>query len=484
MPHMAGEPDGKAVDISAARCMSSMRDAFPRWRVGLAVLVAAVAAGYAVQLGLELEDGDRDIYEYTSVAATGVFVIELLITLAVEKRKFFALPMRYLNLVDVVLTLVAIAETIFWALGEKYFLLKVLKALRVFRAFWVLSFFSGLSYALGVVERVITNFALVLVFGFAILYCNALLLTKFVGGYEPFASDSHIQESYGSVTDSLATLYQLCTLQNAWPKVEYVLDMSGDSYVANFVWILHVECFLFFSYAWFVLVMGGIFKGLMKEMRCEDERASLAHRSKVQVLEKALLDQNKELGNDLWSDDEDEAQGQRAVMQIEELDDIGASVKILGLDWAEVMQTLKYAAKQAGNAEEVRSDAIRSLFTLDKGVTKLDLYKTSFEMIQKLKSSLAMQREETEELRHNVTLLVGLLQQNIQTAANQENLRNKNQDWLKEREQVMGRNEKLTADIINLKRQLQAAKVEAAAARSSIGQKVLKTSSVNLHTGI
>ena len=48
----------------------------------------------------------------------------------------------------------------------------------------------------------------------------------------------------------------------------------------------------------------------------------------------------------------------------------------------------------------------------------------------------------------------------------------------------MGRNEKLTADIINLKRQLQAAKVEAAAARSSIGQKVLKTSSVNLHTGI
>ena len=74
--------------------------------------------------------------------------------------------------------------------------------------------------------------------------------------------------------------------------------------------------------------------------------------------------------------------------------------------------------------------------------------------------------------------------QNIQTASNQENLRNKNQDWLKEREQVMGRNEKLTADIINLKRQLQAAKVEAAAARSSIGQKVLKTSSVNLHTGI
>ena len=46
----------------------------------------------------------------------------------------------------------------------------------------------------------------------------------------------------------------------------------------------------------------------------------------------------------------------------------------------------------------------------------------------------------------------------------------RNQEWFQEREQLRNKNEKLAADIINIKRQLQAAKVEAAAARSTIGQ--------------
>ena len=41
-----------------------------------------------------------------------------------------------------------------------------------------------------------------------------------------------------------------------------------------------------------------------------------------------------------------------------------------------------------------------------------------------------------------------------------------------EREQLKQKNERLAADLINVKRQMQAAKVEAAAARSAIGQSV------------
>ena len=51
-------------------------------------------------------------------------------------------------------------------------------------------------------------------------------------------------------------------------------------------------------------------------------------------------------------------------------------------------------------------------------------------------------------------------------------MRIRSQEYLQEREQLLNKNEKLAADIINIKRQLQAAKVEAAAARSTIGQNV------------
>ena len=98
-----------------------------------------------------------------------------------------------------------------------------------------------------------------------------------------------------------------------------------------------------------------------------------------------------------------------------------------------------------------------------------------------LRRTLKVQREDTEDLRHQVSVLAGLLQQNIQAAAKGEKVRVRNQEWFQEREQLKQKNERLAADLINVKRQMQAAKVEAAAARSAIGQSVKQP---NLQSGI
>ncbi len=127
---------------------------------------------------------------------------------------------------------------------------------------------------------------------------------------------------------------------------------------------------------------------------------------------------------------------------------------------------------RAESGEEFRANAIHTLFTLKAPVNKHELYQSSAKMLTRLQQAMRVQSDHMEDLRHNVSVLEGLLQQNIQTAAKGDKFKAKSQEWREEREELLKKNEKQAADIINIKRQLQAAKVEAAAVRSSIGQNV------------
>ena len=152
------------------------------------------------------------------------------------------------------------------------------------------------------------------------------------------------------------------------------------------------------------------------------------------------------------------------------MEDFASANRLMGFSMLDTVSALEYLTDRAETVEQYRANAIKSLFTLNKGVNKLELYQSSSKMLSRLQQTLKIQREDTEELRHNVSVLSGLLQQNIQTAAQSERLRMRNQEWTQEREQLRSKNERLAADIINVKRQLQAAKVEAAAARTTMGQ--------------
>ena len=155
--------------------------------------------------------------------------------------------------------------------GDEYFLLRFFKTLKCFRCLWILSAKDSVAFALGVVERVGTNFLLVLAAELFVLYCNALLATKFIGGAAKFATDTIVRERYGDLTKSLSTLFQLCTFQMTWSEsVGHVLR-EGSSYVTTYAWVVHVECILVFAYLWFVVVMGGVFKALQDEKRAEEE---------------------------------------------------------------------------------------------------------------------------------------------------------------------------------------------------------------------
>ncbi|QDZ25077.1 hypothetical protein HOP50_15g76230 [Chloropicon primus] len=440
----------------------------------LSILVAAVALGYAVQLGLEVEEGNEDLYYYTNIAVAGVYLLETILNTVLQKKGFFTSPRRYLNILDCCITAVAVLDAVFEILGEEYFLLRFFKVLKVFRVMWVLSFSETFAFALGIFERVGMNFILVLIIEFAVLYCNALLVTKFVGQATEFRSDPVAKKLYGSLTSSLSTLFQLCTFQMAWSEsVEHVLDNSSAS-TGKYVWIIHVECILVFAYLWFVVVMGGIFKALLDEKVQEEQMHGMKTANKLEELRRALLLKNAEAlhGDDALSDQEDDEKNPKSVKELQRLEEFAAANELMALSVPEAVRALEFLTDREETVEKFKANAIDALFTLNRGVNKMELYQSSSRMLSKLQQTLRIQREDTEELRHNVSVLSGLLQQNIQVAAKGEKIRVRNQEWFQEREQLKTKNEKLAADIINIKRQLQAAKVEAAAARSTMGQKV------------
>ena len=437
---------------------------------GLSAVVAVVALGYAVQLGLEVEEGDEDAYYYTNIIVAGVFLLETIVGVVLQKATFFTSPRKYLNAVDALITFVAVLDAVFLILGDEYFLLRFFKVLKIFRIMWVLSASETFAFTLGVLERVGTNFVFVLAVELAILYCNALLATKFIGEAEEMRQNALAQKLYGKLTSSLSTLFLMCTLQLSWSdSVNPILDTSS-AYTGKYVWIIHVECLLVFAYTWFAFIMGGVFKALVDEKQTEDATQEMKTARALRKLRENLLEKSSEMSGDgAMSEDEDDADP-KYIKKLQAMEDFAAANEMMKLNVTEAARALDFLVEREDTIDKFNASAIEALFTLDRKVNKMELYQSSSRMYSKLLKTLKIQREDTEELRHNVSVLAGLLQQNIQAAAKGEKVRLRNQEWFQEREQLRNKNEKLAADIINIKRQLQAAKVEAAAARSTIGQ--------------
>merc|ERR1711934_471007 len=190
----------------------------------------------------------------------------------------------------------------------------------------------------------------------------------------------------------------------------------------------------------------------------------------LRKLRENLLEKSSEMSGDgAMSEDEDDADP-KYIKKLQAMEDFAAANEMMKLNVTEAARALDFLVEREDTIDKFNASAIEALFTLDRKVNKMELYQSSSRMYSKLLKTLKIQREDTEELRHNVSVLAGLLQQNIQAAAKGGKVRLRNQEWFQEREQLRNKNEKLAADIINIKRQLQAAKVEAAAARSTIGQ--------------
>ena len=453
----------------------------------LGAVVALVAAGYAAQLGFELDDGDRDLYYYTNLIVAGLFLLETCVTIVLRGKSYFFGPRRLLHVADCAITAVAVLDAVFLILGDEYFLLRFFKTLKCFRCLWILSAKDSVAFALGVVERVGTNFLLVLAAELFVLYCNALLATKFIGGAAEFATDTIVRERYGNLTKSLSTLFQLCTFQMTWSEsVGHVLR-EGSSYVTTYAWVVHVECILVFAYLWFVVVMGGVFKALQDEKRAEEEAEGARRQQSVDKAMRDFLKKNagRLHGDEYLSDDDGAANGARAkgdsLGELKKEPEFYEASLMLGLKPEGAAAALDFLTDREGTVESYKARCIEELFTLADGVTRAELYGSAGRVLGHLRRTLKVQREDTEDLRHQVSVLAGLLQQNIQAAAKGEKVRVRNQEWFQEREQLKQKNERLAADLINVKRQMQAAKVEAAAARSAIGQSVKQP---NLQSGI
>lgn len=156
----------------------------------------------AVILGLETDDGLMAQYgvllETADRVILGIFVIEILTKLYVQHWSFFR---HGWNVFDFIIVGIALIP----AIGP----FAMLRTLRIFRVLRLVSVVPKMRRVVAALLSAIPGMASILAVLLVIFYIASVLTTQLFG----HADDPALQELFGSVGDSMFTLFQLMTLE-------------------------------------------------------------------------------------------------------------------------------------------------------------------------------------------------------------------------------------------------------------------------------
>ncbi|WP_033066994.1 ion transporter [Thalassospira australica] len=161
--------------------------------------ITAVIAINAVILGLETSTTVMDmagpVLHFLDQLAVAIFVVELLMKLAVYRLAFFKKAWNIFDFTIVTITLLPAGQG-----------LSVLRALRILRAFRLISTVPSMRKVVEALMRAIPGMVSVLTLLSLVFYVSAVMATKLFGEGFP--------EWFGSIGASLYSLFQIMTLES------------------------------------------------------------------------------------------------------------------------------------------------------------------------------------------------------------------------------------------------------------------------------
>jgi voltage-gated sodium channel len=210
----------------------------------------------AVTLGLET---DRTIMAaYGSILFTidkiilGIFVVELILKFIAYRFAFFKSGWNVFDLVIVIICLLP-------AQGP----LAILRAFRIFRVFRLFSIMPQMRIVISGLLRALPGMGSVIGVIAVIFYISSVLVTKIFG----LSGDPEMEILFGSLNQSMFTLFQLMTLEN-W--VDGIVKPAMDVY--PMAWLFFIPFIIITSFAILNLFIGVIVEA-MQNVHREANRA-------------------------------------------------------------------------------------------------------------------------------------------------------------------------------------------------------------------
>ncbi|MEC8664984.1 MAG: ion transporter [Pseudomonadota bacterium] len=201
--------------------------------------IAAVILLNAVTLGLETDDHIRAEYgaalHVVDLVILGIFVIEILLKLFAYRLSFFRAGWNVFDFGIVAIALIPAAGAF-----------SILRAMRIFRMLRLLSIVPSMRRVITALLNAVPGMLSILGIMMIIFYSAAVMATKVFGG----SSDPLMQEMFGSMGDSMFTLFQVMTLED-WP------DVAGPTMVLfPWAWVFFVTFIVVTSFAVLNLFVG------------------------------------------------------------------------------------------------------------------------------------------------------------------------------------------------------------------------------------
>lgn len=161
--------------------------------------ITAVIATNAVILGLETSPTVMDtagpVLRFLDQLAVAIFVVELLMKLAIYRLAFFKNAWNIFDFTIVTITLLPTGQG-----------LSVLRALRILRAFRLISTIPSMRKVVEALMRAIPGMVSVLTLLLLVFYVSAVMATKLFGEGFP--------DWFGTIGESLYSLFQIMTLES------------------------------------------------------------------------------------------------------------------------------------------------------------------------------------------------------------------------------------------------------------------------------
>ena len=201
--------------------------------------IAAMILLNAVTLGLETDDHISAEYgaalHVVDLVILGIFVIEILLKLFAYRLSFFRAGWNVFDFGIVAIALIPAAGAF-----------SILRAMRIFRMLRLLSIVPSMRRVITALLNAVPGMLSILGIMMIIFYIAAVMATKVFGAH----SDPLMQEMFGSMGNSMFTLFQVMTLED-WP------DVAGPTMALfPWAWVFFVTFIVVTSFAVLNLFVG------------------------------------------------------------------------------------------------------------------------------------------------------------------------------------------------------------------------------------
>ncbi|KAK3285635.1 hypothetical protein CYMTET_6765 [Cymbomonas tetramitiformis] len=205
--------------------------------MGFLILLTSIIIG----LDVDYKIMEHELLQQVDWLIVFIFLLEALLKICAYGKFYFTSPQeRKWNIFDLSVVLFSLVEgVISQYMNSENAILRLVKLSRIFRVVRLLNFSSALSSLVTAGRAAVISCLWVVVMMLLLFYIYAVGITIMIGHSDTFQEDEYVATYYGTIPRTLATLFQVATL-DSWSAQPRYIQSKADNFFSVNVWLLYV----------------------------------------------------------------------------------------------------------------------------------------------------------------------------------------------------------------------------------------------------